>query len=141
MTKKGYDSSDEYRIPDRGLTCVGTFDYDVADRIFEPYDNPVLSVILRRDDCRKKSLPRNGSQVYWNVIHYNMLLTRKPGFTFWSSLLCTIVVRTILSFILALWMWLGIVGIAVAMVLDWSLKAVLDIVRFRSDKWKGYQLI
>ncbi len=63
------------------------------------------------------------------------------GFTFWSSLLCTIVVRTILSFLLALWAQLGIVGIAWAMVLDWSLKALLDIMRFRSGKWKGYQLI
>ena len=62
-------------------------------------------------------------------------------FTFWSSLLCTVVVRTILSFILGLWMQLGIVGIAWAMVLDWTLKATLDIVRFRSGKWKTFQLI
>ena len=31
---------------DRGLICVETFDYDVVDQIYEPYDNLVLSVIL-----------------------------------------------------------------------------------------------
>ena len=31
---------------DRGLTCVETFDYDVADKIYAPYDNLGLSVIL-----------------------------------------------------------------------------------------------
>ena len=62
-------------------------------------------------------------------------------FTFWSSLLCTVVVRTVLSFILALWAGFGIIGIAWAMVLDWSLKALLDIRRFRSGKWKEHRLI
>lgn len=62
-------------------------------------------------------------------------------FTFWSSLLCTVVVRTVLSFILALWAGFGIIGIAWAMMLDWSLKALLDIRRFRSGKWKEHRLI
>ena len=62
-------------------------------------------------------------------------------FTFWSSLLCTVAVRTILSFVLALRAQLGIIGIAWAMVLDWSLKALLDILRFRSGKWKRHRLI
>ena len=34
---------------DRGLTCVETFDYDVADKIYAPYDNLGLSVILHGD--------------------------------------------------------------------------------------------
>ena len=37
---------------DRGLTCVGTFDYDVADKIYAPYDNLGLSVILHGDGTR-----------------------------------------------------------------------------------------
>ena len=31
---------------DRGITCVETFDYDVVDKIYKPYDNLGLSVIL-----------------------------------------------------------------------------------------------
>ena len=37
---------------DRGLTCVETFDYDVADKIYAPYDNLGLSVILHEDGTR-----------------------------------------------------------------------------------------
>lgn len=38
---------------DRGLTCVETFDYDVADKIYKPYDNLGLSVILHGDGTRE----------------------------------------------------------------------------------------
>lgn len=34
---------------DKGITCVEAFDYDVADRIYAPYDNLVLSVTLHED--------------------------------------------------------------------------------------------
>lgn len=36
-------------VMDRGLTCVETFDFDVVDRIYDPYDNLVLSVTLNAD--------------------------------------------------------------------------------------------
>ncbi len=38
---------------DRGITCVETFDYDVVDKIYEPYDNLGLSVILNADGTRE----------------------------------------------------------------------------------------
>ena len=38
---------------DRGIICVESFDYDVVDKIYEPYDNLALSVILH-GDCRKE---------------------------------------------------------------------------------------
>lgn len=34
---------------DRGITCVESFDYDVVDKIYDPYDNLALSVILHGD--------------------------------------------------------------------------------------------
>ena len=37
---------------DRGITCVETFDYDVVDKIYAPYDNLGLSVILNGDGTR-----------------------------------------------------------------------------------------
>lgn len=37
---------------DRGLTCVETFDYDVVDKIYRPYNNLGLSVILHGDGTR-----------------------------------------------------------------------------------------
>ena len=38
---------------DRGITCVETFDYDVVDKIYDPYDNLGLSVILHGDGVRE----------------------------------------------------------------------------------------
>ena len=40
-------------ILDRGITCVETFDYDVVDKIYDPYDNLGLSVILHGDGTRE----------------------------------------------------------------------------------------
>lgn len=37
---------------DRGITCVETFDYDIADKIYKPFDNLGLSVILHEDGFR-----------------------------------------------------------------------------------------
>lgn len=34
---------------DKGIICAETFDYDVVDRIYEPYDNLGLNVILHND--------------------------------------------------------------------------------------------
>lgn len=37
-----------------GLTCVETYDYEIADRIYRPYDNLTLNVILHGDGTREK---------------------------------------------------------------------------------------
>ena len=62
-------------------------------------------------------------------------------FTMWASIFCTVFCRTLFSIILAKWLGMGVIGIALAMVLDWCIKAVLDIVRFQSGKWKAYKII
>ena len=62
-------------------------------------------------------------------------------FTMWASIFATVVCRTLLSFILAQWMGMGVIGIALAMVLDWCIKAALDVWRFRSGKWKDKKVI
>ncbi len=41
---------------DRGITCVETFDYDVVDKIYRPYDNLTLSVILNPDGTRDQKV-------------------------------------------------------------------------------------
>lgn len=43
----------EEDVLDRGITCVETFDYDVVDKIYDPYDNLGLSVILHGDGVRE----------------------------------------------------------------------------------------
>ena len=43
----------EQGVLDTGLTCIETFDYDVVDKIYAPYDNLALSVILKGDGTRE----------------------------------------------------------------------------------------
>lgn len=62
-------------------------------------------------------------------------------FAMWSSLFATVVCRTLLSFILGLWLHMGVIGIALAMGLDWCIKGALDILRWRSGKWLQHRII
>lgn len=41
-------------LMDRGIVCVETFDYETVDRIYKPYDNLSLSVILNNDGTTQK---------------------------------------------------------------------------------------
>lgn len=41
---------------DTGITCVESFDYDVVDKIYVPYDNLTLSVILHGDGTQEKKV-------------------------------------------------------------------------------------
>ena len=43
----------EEGVMDRGITCVETFDYDVVDKIYQPYDNLGLNVILHGNGTRE----------------------------------------------------------------------------------------
>lgn len=41
---------------DKGITCVETFDFDVIDKIYHPYDNLVLAVTLKADGSTDKQV-------------------------------------------------------------------------------------
>lgn len=41
---------------DKGITCVETFDFDVVDKIYKPYDNLVLAVTLKADASTEKQV-------------------------------------------------------------------------------------
>lgn len=40
----------------KGITCVETFDFDVIDKIYKPYDNLVLAVTLKADGSTDKAV-------------------------------------------------------------------------------------
>lgn len=40
----------------KGITCVETFDFDVVDKIYRPYDNLVLAVTLKADGSTDKKV-------------------------------------------------------------------------------------
>ena len=43
----------EEGVMDRGITCMETFDYDVVDKIYQPYNNLGLNVILHGNGTRE----------------------------------------------------------------------------------------
>lgn len=62
-------------------------------------------------------------------------------FTMVVSVLSTIVVRLFLSYLLGIAFGMGVIGIALAMVCDWSIRAVIFIWRQKSGKWKEFEVI
>ncbi|MBQ9065446.1 MAG: mannitol dehydrogenase family protein [Blautia sp.] len=43
-------------LMDKGIICAETFDYEVADKIYQPYDNLVLAVTLHEDGRTDKQV-------------------------------------------------------------------------------------
>ena len=62
-------------------------------------------------------------------------------FTMVWSMVTTIGVRLLFSLLFAMALDLGVIGVAVAMCLDWCIRAVIFYIRFRSGSWKKYRLI
>ena len=101
--------------------------------------------------------PETKQLVFWLVLIHNLFNAlaypfsgalsnglRAAGdvrFTMYVSLASTIGVRLLLSYVLGITLQLGVIGIALAMVCDWIVRAVLFRWRQKSDKWKGFQVI
>lgn len=62
-------------------------------------------------------------------------------FTMYVSIISTVAVRLLLSYLLGITLQMGVIGIALAMVCDWVVRAVLFIWRERTGKWKTFQVI
>ena len=62
-------------------------------------------------------------------------------FTMYVSVVSTIAVRLLLSWLLGIVLKMGVIGIAIAMVCDWSIRAVIFFRRQKSGKWKTFQVI
>ena len=62
-------------------------------------------------------------------------------FTMYVSVISTIAVRLLLSWFFGIVLQMGVIGIAIAMVCDWSIRAVIFFWRQKSGKWKTFQVI
>lgn len=62
-------------------------------------------------------------------------------YTMFASIFSTVFWRVFLSIVFGIWLDLGVVGIALAMVGDWSIKSVLIVKRYLSGKWKEYRIV
>ncbi|MCM1134719.1 MAG: MATE family efflux transporter [Clostridium sp.] len=62
-------------------------------------------------------------------------------FTMYVSIASTIAGRLLLSWLFGIVFHMGVIGIAVAMVCDWVIRAVIFFWRQKSGKWKTFQVI
>lgn len=62
-------------------------------------------------------------------------------FTMYISVASTIAVRLLLSYVLGIVMQMGVIGIAIAMVCDWIIRAIAIIWRQETGKWKTFRVI
>lgn len=62
-------------------------------------------------------------------------------FTMYVSVISTIAVRLLLSYLLGITLQMGVIGIAIAMVCDWVMRALIFFWRQKSGRWKAFQVI
>lgn len=62
-------------------------------------------------------------------------------FTMYVSIISTVFGRLFLSYFLGITLHMGVIGIAVAMVFDWSIRALIFLWRQKSGRWKAFQVI
>ena len=62
-------------------------------------------------------------------------------FTMTVSVVSTLAVRLLLSWLFGIVFDMGVIGIAIAMVCDWVFRAVVFFLRQKSGKWKNFQVI
>lgn len=59
-------------------------------------------------------------------------------FTMFTSILSMWFCRIILSFVLGSYFGLGVLGVWIAMMIDWLVRSIVFIIRYRSERWKKY---
>ncbi|MGN0268666.1 MAG: MATE family efflux transporter [Lachnospiraceae bacterium] len=147
--------------------CMGNGDTKVADHYFKKLTRITLLIsfawnllifLLTPAFLRFYALePETKQLVIWLVLIHNLFNAvafpfsgalsnglRAAGdvkFTMYVSVISTLAVRLLLSYLLGITMQMGVIGIAVAMVCDWVIRAVIFFWRQKSGKWKTFQVI
>jgi len=147
--------------------CLGNRDTDSAEYYLKKLTKITLLIsgvwnllifILTPFFMRFYSLsPETKSLVIWLVLIHNVFNAvaypysgalsnglRAAGdvkFTMYVSIASTIAGRLLLSYLLGIVFDMGVIGIALAMVCDWCIRAVVFIWRQRSGKWKSFQVV
>ena len=147
--------------------CMGNGDTQIAEAYFKKLTKITLLLssawnflifLMTPFFLRFYALEPNTKQlVIWLVLIHNLFNAiaypfsgalsnglRAAGdvkFTMYVSVLSTIAVRLLLSWFLGVALQMGVIGIAVAMVSDWIIRAVIFFWRQQSGKWKTFQVI
>ena len=67
--------------------------------------------------------------------------TGDVAYTMWVSIISTLAVRLVLSYVLGVMLGMGVMGIAWAMCADWLVRAIALVLRWRSGVWKTKRVV
>ena len=147
--------------------CMGNGDTQAADDYFRKLTRITLLMssawnllifLLTPAFLRLYALePETKQLVIWLVLIHNLFNAvafpfsgalsnglRAAGdvkFTMYVSVISTLAVRLLLSWLLGIGLQMGVIGIAIAMVCDWVIRAAIFFWRQRSGKWKTFRVI
>lgn len=147
--------------------CMGNGDTQAADDYFRKLTRITLLIssawnllifLLTPAFLRLYALePETKQLVIWLVLIHNLFNAvafpfsgalsnglRAAGdvkFTMYVSVISTLAVRLLLSWLLGIGLQMGVIGIAIAMVCDWVVRATIFFWRQRSGKWKTFRVI
>ena len=74
-------------------------------------------------------------------LSYGLRAAGDVKYTMYVSIFATVICRVLFSIIFAVWMNLGVIGIAIAMCCDWGIRSILFVKRYKSGKWKRFSVI
>lgn len=147
--------------------CMGNGDTQAADDYFRKLTRITLLIssawnllifLLTPAFLRLYALePETKQLVIWLVLIHNLFNAvaypfsgalsnglRAAGdvkFTMYVSVISTLAVRLLLSWLLGIGLQMGVIGIAIAMVCDWVIRATIFFWRQKSGKWKTFRVI
>ncbi len=140
------EAADYYNKKLLRITYIGSAAWNLLIMILTPF---VLTLYSLSDDTKKLVILLVVIHSVFNVILCPVAFSLSNGlraagdirFTMYASVFATVVCRVIFSIAFGVWMNLGVIGICLAMVGDWMVKAALIQVRYRSRKWTRFQVI
>ena len=140
------EAADYYNKKLLRITYIGSAAWNLLIMILTPF---VLTLYSLSDDTKKLVILLVVIHSVFNVILCPVAFSLSNGlraagdirFTMYASVFATVVCRVIFSIAFGVWMNLGVIGICLAMVGDWMVKAALIRVRYRSRKWTRFQVI
>ncbi len=140
------EAADYYNKKLLRITYIGSAAWNILIVILTP---PVLLLYSLSEDTRNLVILLVIIHSVFNVLLCPVAFSLSNGlraagdikFTMYASIFATVVCRVIFSIVFGVWMNLGVIGICLAMVGDWLVKAALIMVRYRSRKWTKFQVI
>ncbi len=103
--------------------------------VSEPTKELVIILVLIHNVFNTVAFPFSGP------LSNGLRATGDVKYTMIVSIASTVGGRLVLSIILGIYCHMGVIGIAYAMCLDWSIRAIIFYMRYRSGKWKEFQLL